>query len=89
VCVAANNNIKRNSQMVAALCAEFAEANTLGSVSGNEYHAFPSLAQIATLRCVRYPWPPSWLGPPAHSAGRHTRAVLVAGAVQMGSAAWR
>jgi 3-methyladenine DNA glycosylase/8-oxoguanine DNA glycosylase len=29
----ANNNIKRNSQMVAALCAEFQE-NALGTVGG-------------------------------------------------------
>ena len=32
----ANNNIKRNSQMVAAMCAEF-DDNLLGSIDGTDY----------------------------------------------------
>ena len=44
----ANNNIKRNSQMVAAMCAEF-DDNLLGSIDGTDYHAFPSLDQMSTL----------------------------------------
>lgn len=55
----ANNNIKRNSQMVAALCAEFAEENTLGQVDGQEYHAFPSLEQIASVSEERL-WEIGW-----------------------------
>ena len=44
----ANNNIKRNSQMIASLCAEF-EANALGSVGGERYFSFPSPEQLATV----------------------------------------
>ena len=45
----ANNNIKRNMKMVESLCAAFPE-NRLGvDALGDAHHAFPSLAQLATL----------------------------------------
>jgi N-glycosylase/DNA lyase len=44
----ANNNIKRNSQMIAAVCSHFQE-NYLGSVGGTDFYAFPSLEQMSTL----------------------------------------
>lgn len=45
----ANNNIKRNMQMVKALCAHFQE-NWLGSDAlGGEHHRFPTVDQLITL----------------------------------------
>lgn len=45
----ANNNIKRNCQMVKALCAHFHE-NRLGcDAFGSEHHRFPTVDQILTL----------------------------------------
>jgi hypothetical protein len=44
----ANNNIKRNSQMIASMCAEFPQ-NLLGNIGGTDFFAFPSLAEMATL----------------------------------------
>ena len=44
----ANNNIKRNSQMIAAMCSKFQE-NYLGTVGGTNFYAFPSLQQMSSL----------------------------------------
>lgn len=44
----ANNNIKRNSQMIAAMCAEF-PSNHIGTIGGTEFFSFPTLEQMATL----------------------------------------
>tara|TARA_B110001452_G_scaffold149984_1_gene124813 strand:+ start:1246 stop:2472 length:1227 start_codon:yes stop_codon:yes gene_type:complete len=45
----ANNNIKRNMQMVKALCAHFPE-NRLGcDAYGSEHHRFPTVKQLLTL----------------------------------------
>lgn len=45
----ANNNIKRNMQMVEKLCAEF-DVNHIGFDSyGNAYFAFPSIEQLVTI----------------------------------------
>ena len=44
----ANNNIKRNSQMIAAMCSKFRE-NYLGTVGGTDFYAFPTLLQMSTL----------------------------------------
>lgn len=49
----ANNNIKRNMQMVEALCAHFGDATHIASRGSGEsrtrLHRFPSVAQLASL----------------------------------------
>ena len=55
----ANNNIKRNMQMVRDLCAEFKE-NCLGSDPyGGEHYRFPSVAQLLRLSEQRL-WELGW-----------------------------
>ena len=55
----ANNNIKRNMQMVRDLCAEFKE-NHLGSDPyGGEHYRFPSVAQLLRLSEQRL-WELGW-----------------------------
>ena len=55
----ANNNIKRNMQMVRDLCADF-EENRLGAdPNGGEHYSFPSVAQLLSLSEQRL-WELGW-----------------------------
>lgn len=55
----ANNNIKRNMQMVRDLCADF-EENRLGADPyGGEHYSFPSVAQLLSLSEQRL-WELGW-----------------------------
>ena len=55
----ANNNIKRNMQMVAALCAEFPQNGVGRDARGGAHHAFPSTEQLCTLSEARL-WQIGW-----------------------------
>ena len=70
----ANDNIKRNMQMVRALCADF-EENLIGAdEQGDEHHRFPSVEQLLRLSEERL-WALGWgyRAPRLHRVARQLR----------------
>jgi len=55
----ANNNIKRNMQMIRALCAEFAANSLDRDADGVEHFSFPSVEQLASITEERL-WELGW-----------------------------